>query len=841
MFELIQVQSKVRDAASKQIVKHVESKMEAEKLAYQYKVDLSKEQLARKLAEAKVVRMENRLDKCQKEVHEEESKNKVLEEGLARERSRCARMRKEIHNEWKRSNELRDELYKCFSDIEKLQSVVGDEVDRRITAERNAVNLKRQFEEEIDHRKFVEKIYAKEKYRADGLDKELQNILHNYADFEKFMIARGAKVVAERKRKVTSMQRKSCALEKCVDRKPAINANETPTSQVSSENLPALKDKQTETFDFFLEKLNSSLPELQDKQTEISSADFLLEEQQNTSDLEFMVAEETEKRQKVEKKVLELQKIIENTEDTQMEIKILKDLCQEEAQLRGDLQADALKKNLRIEQLKMKIKMLDAEKNDVLENVHMMGAYHEHGHFKEETANHMEAVVMEEIEKRNEMEKKVKELEFLLEGKPEKADGETSKDLPKEGIMKKYFEGDYLDKKFKTMLEEQIRETEFVRKETKEMTLGQQTKKAQRIGVECGADNMDDLNAVSDGMEIICDGETAKKVKVLPLKEDKETSTTDLFIQQQQQRENKLQQMLAEEIEKRTKVEKNFFELEMTVADDKLDIVTEIKVSRDLYEKEAKLRRDLEADGSEKKLMIEELRMKIECIESEKKEAIENSNKAQNKYFLQTAGNDELLAMLAEEMEKRVEVEKKVEHLEKLLGSMEKKRVTPEQNAKLGRFKMFEILLKNELERGKGIERMDGEVAMTLKLEDNASGDFKRNISVKKCLEDKEEKRPLKKDKGTETSEHFALLTDEIEKRKKAEKKVLELQMIMNDDEKIDTAMEMQVLRDACEEEAKLRRDFEADALKKKLQIEELKMKLKVFDAEKADFKANMH
>ena len=339
----------MRDAASKQIAKHVESKMEAEKLSYQYKVDLSKEQLARKLAEAKVFRLENRLDKCQKEVQEKGSKNKVLEEGLTRECARCARMRKEIHNEWKRSNELRDEVYKCFSDVEKLQNVVGDEMDRRITAERNAVNLKRQFEEEIDHRKFVEKIYAKEKYRADSLDIELQNIPHNYKDFEKFMNVRGAKLVTERKSKVTSMQRKSCALEKCVDRKPAINANGTPTLQVSSENLPELKDKQTETFDFFLEKQNSSLPELQDKQTEISSPDFLLEEQQNTSDLEFMVAEEIEKRRKVEKKVLELEEIIENNENTQMEIKILKDLCQEEAQLRSDLQADALKKNLRIE------------------------------------------------------------------------------------------------------------------------------------------------------------------------------------------------------------------------------------------------------------------------------------------------------------------------------------------------------------------------------------------------------------------------------------------------------------------------------------------------------------
>ena len=129
---------------------------------------------------------------------------------------------------------------------------------------------------------------------------------------------------------------------------------------------------------------------------------------------------------------------------------------------------------------------------------------------------------------------------------------------------------------------------------------------------------------------------------------------------------------------------------------------------------------------------------------------------------------------------------------------------------------------------------------MMLKLEDNASGYFKRNIGVKNCFEDNEEKGSPKKDKGTETLEDFALLTEEIKKRKTAEKKVLESQMMMDDDEKIDTAMEIKVLRDACEEEAKLRRSLEADGLKTKLQIEQLKMKLKVFDAEKADFKANM-
>ena len=171
-----------------------------------------------------------------------------------------------------------------------------------------------------------------------------------------------------------------------------------------------------------------NLSKLKDKQTQ-TLEDLLSEEQQKTSDLDLMVEEEIAKRQKVENKILDLEAMIESDENTQMEMKVLKDLCQEEAQLRRDLQADALNKNLRIEQLKMKIKILDSEKKDVLENVHMMGACHQHGHFKEQTANHMEAVVMEEIEKRNQMEKKVKQLEILLDAKQRKADDEMSIDL----------------------------------------------------------------------------------------------------------------------------------------------------------------------------------------------------------------------------------------------------------------------------------------------------------------------------------------------------------------------------------------------------------------------------
>ena len=145
---------------------------------------------------------------------------------------------------------------------------------------------------------------------------------------------------------------------------------------------------------------------------------------------------------------------------------------------------------------------------------------------------------------------------------------------------------------------------------------------------------MDDLNAAGDGMDINCDGKRSKIVRELAQKEDKGTSATDLLIQQEQQMETTLQQMLEKEIEKRTKVDKNLLELEVTVVDDKLDIMTQTKVLRDLYEKEAKFRRDLEADGSEKKLMVEELIMKIECLETEKKEGIESSNKAQNKRYL---------------------------------------------------------------------------------------------------------------------------------------------------------------------------------------------------------------
>ena len=143
----------------------------------------------------------------------------------------------------------------------------------------------------------------------------------------------------------------------------------------------------------------------------------------------------------------------------------------------------------------------------------------------------MVAVVMEEIRKRNKMKIKVKKLEILLAAKQEKADDEISKDILEEGIMKKYFERDYLDKKFKTMLAEEIRETKFAGKEAKETTLRELEKREQN-GAKCGEDNEDNLDEAGDGMKINCDGKRIKNVREMRLKQDKRTSTTKLFGQE---------------------------------------------------------------------------------------------------------------------------------------------------------------------------------------------------------------------------------------------------------------------------------------------------------------------
>ena len=257
--------------------------MEAEKWANQCIIDLGKEQLARQFAEAKAFRLEKLLEKCRIEAQEEESKNKVLDECLARERLRSATMRTEIRNEWQRSNELRDELYERFSDIEKLQGMVGDEADRRITAERNAVSLKRQLEEEIDYRKFIEKILAKEKYRADSLDIELHNILHDYGEFEKFMVSRGAKLVKEKR---SSEQTKSCALVKRIAGKLATNANENQASEVSSEEAKSetktvlQTDLHTES-NGLVEKLEGAVVAQKHYKSNFESAIWIEEKQEN--------------------------------------------------------------------------------------------------------------------------------------------------------------------------------------------------------------------------------------------------------------------------------------------------------------------------------------------------------------------------------------------------------------------------------------------------------------------------------------------------------------------------------------------------------------------------------
>ena len=75
-------------------------------------------------------------------------------------------------------------------------------MDCRITAKRNAVSLKQELREEIVYRKFVEKKLAKEKYRADSLNMELDNTLHSCKNFEKIMVARKSKLIEETEKRV---------------------------------------------------------------------------------------------------------------------------------------------------------------------------------------------------------------------------------------------------------------------------------------------------------------------------------------------------------------------------------------------------------------------------------------------------------------------------------------------------------------------------------------------------------------------------------------------------------------------------------------------------------------
>ena len=103
-------------------------------------------------------------------------------------------------------------------------------------------------------------------------------------------------------------------------------------------------------------------------------------------------------------------------------------------------------------------------------------------------------------------------MELLLEAKQTKADDEISREILQERITKKYSEGDYLYKKFKIMLVEQIKEAEFAGKEAKEATLREQAKK-KRNGAECEEDIVDGLNAAGEGMKTKCDGKRNKNVR----------------------------------------------------------------------------------------------------------------------------------------------------------------------------------------------------------------------------------------------------------------------------------------------------------------------------------------
>ena len=65
--------------------------------------------------------------------------------------------------------------------------------------------------------------------------------------------------------------------------------------------------------------------------------------------------------------------------------------------------------------------------------------------------------------------------------------------------------------------------------------------------------------------------------------------------------------------------------------------------------------------------------MKIQSIETEKKQAIESASRAKSTYFLQSMSNEDLLAIVGDEIETRIKPEKKVEDLKSLLSSMEEK------------------------------------------------------------------------------------------------------------------------------------------------------------------------
>ena len=111
---------------------------------------------------------------------------------------------------------------------------------------------------------------------------------------------------------------------------------------------------------------------------------------------------------------------------------------------------------------------------------------------------------------------------------------------------------------------------------------------------------------------------TSTKSEDLLQKEDEKTSSLEVFQLQDYQKANNWQQKLENETEKREKAEQDLSELKIAFEDDKLDLLVENRVLRNLYEEEATLRRDLEKDSYEKKFKMEEFKRKIELLETEK-------------------------------------------------------------------------------------------------------------------------------------------------------------------------------------------------------------------------------
>ena len=77
---------------------------------------------------------------------------------------------------------------------------------------------------------------------------------------------------------------------------------------------------------------------------------------------------------------------------------------------------------------------------------------------------------------------------------------------------------------------------------------------------------------------------TSTKSEDLLQKEDKKTSSLEVFQLQDYQKANNWQQKLENETEKREKAEQDLSELKIAFEDDKLDLLAENRVLRNLYE-----------------------------------------------------------------------------------------------------------------------------------------------------------------------------------------------------------------------------------------------------------------